>query len=1096
MNYQALIEQNIETVYQTGIATKILQHMDRIRNVSDVSQARRWVMELFQNSRDAAYEDQPVKIRIELKENILSFSHNGRPFRVKDILSIINQVSSKTSGENLIGQFGTGFMTTYQLSEEVEVQAVLKDGQLPYKPFSIRMDRRGTTKEEILAGIFDTMEELKKADQSDTVTDFSRDGYNTKFLYHLNNEESRKIAQIGMTDLQETILYVLLFSEKIASVELAEEVNGTFHNVVYERGDEEELEGGLKRLCVVKTSADKEQSRRESHFLISLAQEDITLAAGWSREEGMIKLSDQLPRLFVDFPLIGAEDFPFPVVINCRNFRTNEPRSGITLVDNLASKDALVNKEIMERAAALFGRFLHSLARLNMGRLDHVTKIPEWKPNRELSEEWVKEHLYGRLYGIVAKEPMIKTKEGNTAFENQQFYLVSGIDAEEIKGIRKLLSVLDGIQIPEGEEDWEEAFAGYEPPQEKSLKLETIVRHAQDFLAERLKEEKMEPIAWCQFLYETAMRNLELAVRIKAGEICIFPNQNPQDWGQRRLFAIRSIRRDTGIPEILKEVSNILDELDSQRGDEPLKIRDHLLHLDFKDGGLKELEDYEQSRLHNHIVSRTNRKYPVRNFSIYKKIYEEAWDRAWLLMISCVEDEELYRFAKEFYGEKLPQRQILENSQFSGMWRNSCYWILSQILHAVGEEENLERFCERKFPHWTRTQVYEWPNGIYGKALLYMGESDARLIFAFPNQKGKFLMACQLRRDETVGEELKEIAREFQDMDSQCDIYQYVLDRNICLDYRYGLLAFREDEAAMRIHWAVQQILSGKNLSDAKPEHQEACTRLLAWIQEHENAAEKYFPGYCTEEEQMRLLTPKAAMRMQKKARDCQRLLEELGAQTMEEVIGRLAEYKKTQKEGADYFSDALWDGMAWDEDLGAEFGNLTDDKKEEILRQIGVAGEKYALANIKRYFKDLGYETVQDGDAETWMEKQKEEGESFYRARIYYPDNSKYHQAGWDIQVSLTGEREREEYYLEVKTYTPQSVVRKRVLLSNEQMKAAVRNRERYVVLRVLYNQREKRGEQMLAFADPVKQIEKGVFANQKNGYVFVVEDNREDME
>ena len=64
MNYKTLIEQNIGTVYQAGIATKILQHMDRIRNVSDVSQARRWVMELFQNSRDAAYDDQPVKIQI------------------------------------------------------------------------------------------------------------------------------------------------------------------------------------------------------------------------------------------------------------------------------------------------------------------------------------------------------------------------------------------------------------------------------------------------------------------------------------------------------------------------------------------------------------------------------------------------------------------------------------------------------------------------------------------------------------------------------------------------------------------------------------------------------------------------------------------------------------------------------------------------------------------------------------------------------------------------------------------------------------------------------------------------------------------------
>ena len=40
MNYKTLIEQNIGTVYQAGIATKILQHMDRIRNVSDVSQAR------------------------------------------------------------------------------------------------------------------------------------------------------------------------------------------------------------------------------------------------------------------------------------------------------------------------------------------------------------------------------------------------------------------------------------------------------------------------------------------------------------------------------------------------------------------------------------------------------------------------------------------------------------------------------------------------------------------------------------------------------------------------------------------------------------------------------------------------------------------------------------------------------------------------------------------------------------------------------------------------------------------------------------------------------------------------------------------------
>ena len=185
MAYKELIDKKIGEVYQAGIATKILQHMDRIRNVSDTSQARRWVMELFQNSRDVAYKEQPVKIRIVLEDKCLAFYHNGKPFRVKDILSIVNQVSSKSPDESTIGQFGTGFMTTYQLSEVVEINAVLKEEDLPYKPFSIQIDRQGVKKEEILDGIFQTMNELKKADDAEELLNYSKDDYNTQFKYHL-----------------------------------------------------------------------------------------------------------------------------------------------------------------------------------------------------------------------------------------------------------------------------------------------------------------------------------------------------------------------------------------------------------------------------------------------------------------------------------------------------------------------------------------------------------------------------------------------------------------------------------------------------------------------------------------------------------------------------------------------------------------------------------------------------------------------------------------------------------------------------------------------------------------------------------------------
>ncbi len=1095
MNYKTLIEQNIGTVYQAGIATKILQHMDRIRNVSDVSQARRWVMELFQNSRDAAYDDQPVKIQIELQENALCFSHNGKPFRVKDILSIINQVSSKNPGENTIGQFGTGFMTTYQLSEEVEIQGVLKDEGLPFKPFSIRMDRRGTTKEEILAGIFHTMEELKKADESEMGEEFVRDGFNTRFLYHLDNEESRRIADIGMTDLQETILYVLLFSEKIASVELIRYEEGTACRLLYERGEEQESGDGLKRLCIFRTVRKGDTWGQEPYYLVHLSEGDITLAAGWDKGD-MKKLSQCLPRLFVDFPLIGAEQFPFPVVINCRRFRTNEPRSGITLVDNQASKDALVNKEIMDRAVELYQRFLHSLAVHGYGRLDYVVGIPLWKRDREISETWAREHLYEKLYGIVSREPVISTEHGAVAFENPEFYLVSGKDLEETAQVRRLLSVLKGIRIAVGEEDWNEAFAGYEPRDAKCLELGKVLGLAREFLAGRLEEDRMGPMAWCQSLYEAAMTNEGLAMAVRAGEIRIFPNQNPEDWKERRLFGIREIRRDPGIPEILKQVCDVLDRLDSSKGEEPLKIRDSLLHPAFDDRGLRELEDYDTIRMQNHIMARTNRKYPVRSFSIYQKTYEDAWKQAWLLLTACGEDDRLYQLCRPVYGEELPQRQPVEGNGYTGMWRNSCYEILIRILYKISNEKCMEQLCRELLPGWAREQVYEWLNGVYEKGMFYVGEANIRQICAFPNQMGEFLAPWELRRDETPGEELKEIAWEFADVHPECGVYRFALDRRICLEQGYGLSLLKEETVAFGIHRAVQQLLSGKNLSDAPAGHQEACTRLLGWIQEHIRQAEVYFPGFTREEEQMKLLTPKAAVRIQKKARDCQMILQELEAGTIEEAMRKLTEYKKekeraeseAEEEDREDQRETLWDDMDWDEELDGIYGEVSDRRKGEILQEIGRSGERYAMEQVKEYFRKLGYEMRRETLEEIEMNRQEApEGQAGTQVRIYYPDSTLYHQAGWDIQVSVTeGERTR-DYYLEVKTHTPKSVLKNTLALSGEQLKAAARNRERYTVLSVVYNHKGQTGEKLTAFTDPLKLIGEGKLVSRQKRYLLL---------
>lgn len=354
MSYHDLIFQNIDKVYQAGIATKIMQHMARIRNSSDVNQARRWVMELLQNARDVAYPDQPVKIRITLEEDKLTFSHTGMPFRVENILAIINQVSSKVDDEETVGQFGTGFVTTFQLSEQVQLDGVLKDEGLPYKPFSVLIDRRGYKEEEILQGIGQAMKQIEEADAALSLENYDREEFHTTFRYLLEQQRSREIARIGMEDLQDTIFYVLLFSRKIESVELVYRLSDLRKSVLYTRGEERQLG---ERLCITEFQqiVDCGESRQcECYQICSIEKDGMTLAAGYSEESGFLEFSEKCARIFLDFPLIGSEKFCFPVVVNSRAFHPNEPRSGISLVDQVTSADARVNKEEIAKVVSLY----------------------------------------------------------------------------------------------------------------------------------------------------------------------------------------------------------------------------------------------------------------------------------------------------------------------------------------------------------------------------------------------------------------------------------------------------------------------------------------------------------------------------------------------------------------------------------------------------------------------------------------------------------------------------------------------------------------------------------------------------------------------
>lgn len=1071
--YRELIEQSIGKVYQAGVATKILQYMGKIRNESDITQARRWVMELLQNARDLAFPDRPVDVQFILEKDSLTFRHNGKPFRVKDILSIINQVSSKNPGEG-VGQFGTGFMTTYQLSEKVEIHSVLQEEGCPGREFRITLDRSGNTKEEILHAIEQSLQELLQADEGPEYEKNGQGtGYDTEFCYRLENENGRRIARTGMTDLADTILYIMLFSEKLGSVELRYRLPERQQDILYRRGELLQCPDGTGQLTLLESGNPGDLKR---HILMSIEEAGLTLAAEYDEKQGFLPISERTPRLFVDFPLIGAEPFPFPVVLNHLELHPNEPRNGISLVDNSDSMDAANNKEIMRQAVALYARFVKALLEKDSRGIEELLRISRQQENKEWSESWVRKYLYQDIYQIVRELPVLPVGPGRIPLADPECYLIQSADSEETDRIRRLTAPLRRYQVPGGNVDWYGVFGAYEVEEGKVISLEQILEKAEKHLRQDLDEGKMDALEWCNLLYQSCMQNSDTDVRIRSGDVALFPNQNKEDWRERRLFTILEVCRDPGIPEILKDVAErlaILDNVNQNPAD--LGIRRKLLHSGFlpeKESGMAE---YELTKLTEYIFVRSSRGYRVQSFTYYSQQYLEAWRGAWYLMLSCGPDDELYLLCRMVWGDSLPERQRIEDARLhTSLWSNSYRSLLSELsdwLEAQQERDMLQGTMSGP----ENETLYWWLNCCYDRLNHYFHNNEFWYRKVLLNQKGQLKCPAELKEDQVREKELKGIAACFQVLDQDCDVYAGLLDEYVSLN-GWNLPVMRDGDVTARINRVLQKLLSEINLSQADIKCQEACTQLLGWIQEHPDLAKDAFPNFYKEEDQMKLLTPGAAVSLHRKAKSLDYLYTELGAADPVQLVELV---KRAQSMESGKHTGELW--------AEEELSGLSEKERANVCREIGQAGEEYAYSRIRDYFLAEGYE-IQSEEAGKMLLSAADDRATGQKAEVIRPDRENYHQAGWDIRVALTTPSRdvTEEYYLEIKTHTPGSVARGILSLSNEQMRIAAEQRERYVLLSVVYDYKERKVRRMDAYRNLIRCIADGRMYNAEGNYLL----------
>ena len=194
---------------------------------------RRWFWELLQNASDY---NETVDVILELSEDVVVFKHNGNPFRAIDTENLIAPDSGKDDQEirsiDMIGQFGTGFISTHVLSFRITVAGVIRSEkeESQFAQFKFDLNRKEyQDKEKLKESIAASSSQLEKSLELIT---YNSTLFNTSFTYHLKENiaglDSTAIVADGLAYVMDMLPYTLSCMPKIQSVKILNHGVGSF----------------------------------------------------------------------------------------------------------------------------------------------------------------------------------------------------------------------------------------------------------------------------------------------------------------------------------------------------------------------------------------------------------------------------------------------------------------------------------------------------------------------------------------------------------------------------------------------------------------------------------------------------------------------------------------------------------------------------------------------------------------------------------------------------------------------------------------------------------------------------------------------------
>lgn len=788
--------------------------------------ARRLIWELIQNAKDNVAvcninSDNNLIVDISLTDDKFIFSHNKGYFKNENVRGLIRRYSSSDKDRNentseespaTTGRFGTGFMTTHLLSELVEIKGVFQDDAENFKPFELNLDRSGQNVKELIKGIEKAFISVDTSVKQSSAISSNINEFRTQFIYHLNND-GLELAKIAVEELKHTAAYSLINHPNINSIKF--ESTNTQFDFILSKVKSISFEG--TEIVIYELSIS--DSEKGKHY-VSIGINETKIIFPIQIEENdfyLLPIEKEVPKVFLDFPLIGTEELHIPFVINSPFFEPTEPRDGISLTDG-TDNDTLKNVKVFNEAFRLYNIFIN-----------YVEDKTEWKNLYNLADirkpkakDWVNNVWYETTYIKPTRETLLTKNIVDTVRYNRR--AITGertvdFPSSSKKEIRDKLWTLCNINnhfiLPAQdhihqwhEVNWDKKF---------ELTIETLVKWVEakqniNQLSTSLGKTKTETIDWLNQVLTLVNNDEILLAQLNQDRINILPNQNG-------VFQLKSkLRRDIGIDENLKSVMITLGT----------DWKNFLLHQsvsDFK-GIIFNSKDQDS------IITEINRILNEgQNININKACSQLT------CLFPNTENKiriSIYDFSKKLFADEIGETIPLTIDK-PNIWETSDKIITKKIVIAISNCNDVESFTSN-YGFQSNIEAVKWlddlitflDNNQYGNLL------NLKTAPILPNQNGNFKYKdiLQLDETETVAEELKDISKLL-----NYDFRNDLLSKKIYLD-----LPEKQSIEIKTIADKITELIEPKLGSIERDETiREIFRTLYLWFNKNKHLAEKIF---------------------------------------------------------------------------------------------------------------------------------------------------------------------------------------------------------------------------------------------------------------